>query len=256
MTYGFGFFERRGLSRSLRRLVQLGDQADKLPPAEVKALHDQLGTIRHQLDRARMATGAALLAIRDPEDGIDRPDQCDWAFRPRPWRAPLTPVGAVSVPSPCEIGGGVKLFHDSRKSELSWRQTRNTGPGHIAPFALILDVYRFDGSFMSLVQDLPMPAVTGLTLNHMIKVGLQAELESPLEIYARLNVQHGPNCEQLVRQFAFDGNIAIAEFDLAYTRINEKRVEKIWLDLIFEAPQMNQVILRDMTVARAPRADV
>ena len=46
------------------------------------------------------------------------------------------------------------------------------------------------------------------------------------------------------------------EFDLAYTKINEKRVEKLWVDLIFEGPEMNQIILRDVTVTRRPRAEL
>jgi hypothetical protein len=41
---------------------------------------------------------------------------------------------------------------------------------------------------------------------------------------------------------------------LAYSIINEKRVEKAWIDLIFEGPEMNQVILRDLTFTRRPRA--
>ena len=46
----------------------------------------------------------------------------------------------------------------------------------------------------------------------------------------------------------------MVEFDLGYSKINEKRVEKIWLDLIFEGPEMNQIILRDVTLTRRPRA--
>ena len=30
---------------------------------------------------------------------------------------------------------------------------------------------------------------------------MRAETESPLEIFGRLNVKHGPNVEQLVREF-------------------------------------------------------
>jgi hypothetical protein len=48
----------------------------------------------------------------------------------------------------------------------------------------------------------------------------------------------------------------MVEFDLAYTKLNEKRVDSMWLDLIFEGPQMNQVTLRDLTLSRRPRADV
>ena len=46
------------------------------------------------------------------------------------------------------------------------------------------------------------------------------------------------------------------EFDLAYTRIDDRRVERIWVDLIFEGPEMNQIILRDVTVTRRPRAEL
>jgi hypothetical protein len=38
--------------------------------------------------------------------------------------------------------------------------------------------------------------------------------------------------------------------------MNEKRVERIWLDLIFEGPEMNQVTLRDLTFSRRPRAEL
>ena len=48
----------------------------------------------------------------------------------------------------------------------------------------------------------------------------------------------------------------MVEFDLTYTKINEKRVEKLWIDLIFEGPEMNQIILRDVTVSRRPRAEL
>jgi hypothetical protein len=30
----------------------------------------------------------------------------------------------------------------------------------------------------------------------------------------------------------------------------------MWIDLIFENPQMNQVTIRDLTLSRRPRADV
>jgi hypothetical protein len=55
----------------------------------------------------------------------------------------------------------------------------------------VLEVYRFDGSFVSFVHDLPPEAIAGLTLNHFIAVDIRAEREQPVEVYARLNVQHG-----------------------------------------------------------------
>ena len=93
-----------------------------------------------------------------------------------------------------------------------------------------------------------------MSLGHFFRVQLTLQREQPIEIYARLNIQHGPNHEQIVRQFAFNGDQALAEFDLACTKINERRIEKAWLDLIFEGPEMNRIAIWDMVMMRAPRA--
>jgi hypothetical protein len=80
------------------------------------------------------------------------------------------------------------------------------------------------------------------------------ELEKPLEIFARLNIKHGPNTEQIVRELPLNAEEIMVEFDLAYSNLNEKRVERAWIDLIFENPQMSQLVLRDVTFSRRPRA--
>ena len=53
-----------------------------------------------------------------------------------------------------------------------------------------------------------------------------------------------------------NGDTVMVEFDLAYTKLNEKRVEAMWIDLIFEGPEMNQVTIRDITFSRHPRAEL
>jgi hypothetical protein len=82
------------------------------------------------------------------------------------------------------------------------------------------------------------------------------EMEKPLEIFARLNIKHGPNVEQIVRELPLNEEEVMVEFDLAYSKMNEKRVERLWVDLIFEGPEMNQIILRDVTLSRRPRAEL
>ena len=77
---------------------------------------------------------------------------------------------------------------------------RNSREADLAPFGLRMDVFSFDGSFLSLVLDLPFEAVDGLTRRHLIRVDTIVEMEKPLEIFARLNIKHGPNTEQLVRE--------------------------------------------------------
>ena len=61
---------------------------------------------------------------------------------------------------------------------------------------------------------------------------------------------------QLVRELPLNEEDVKVEFDLAYSRLNEKRIDKLWLDLIFEAPDMNQVVLRDLTFSRHRRAAI
>lgn len=153
-----------------------------------------------------------------------------------------------------QLGEEVTVFHDCQASELTLRQVRNTRERDLAAFGLRMDVFRFDGSFLSLAIDLPESVVRGLTRTHLIRVATTVEMEKPLEIFARLNVRHGPNTEQIVRELPLGDEDVVAEFDLAYSRLNDARVEHVWLDLIFEGPAMNQVTLRDLTFARLQRA--
>ncbi len=164
--------------------------------------------------------------------------------------------GLSSVQNQSQLGEEVTLFHDCAFSELTLRQLRNTREADLAPYGLRMDVFKFDGSFLSLVIDLPPEAVQGLKRRHLLRMDTIVEMEKPLEIFARLNIKHGPNTEQIVRELPLHEEDIMVEFDLAYTKLNEKRVEKAWLDLIFEGPEMNQVVLRDLTFSRRPRAEL
>ena len=250
-----GFLGRMGLSQSLRRWTRALQTPGDLTDRDLDQLSGQLRSLRDQVDQLAADAKSELLGRSIGPDGIDRPDQCDWADRPTPWRRAIRPRGYVNLASPTELGEGVKLFHDAALSDLSLRQEPVPADVPGAVFGLVLEVYRFDGSFVSIVQDLPDAAIQGLTLNHFISVHLRIDREQPIEVYARLNVQHGPNVEQIVRQFSFEDGKGLAEFDLAYTKINEKRLEKAWLDLILEGPEMNRIAIWDMALLRAPRAD-
>jgi len=98
--------------------------------------------------------------------------------------------------------------------------------------------------------------VNGLQKRHLIRMDTIVEMEKPLEIFARLNIKHGPNTEQIVRELPLNEVDCVVEFDLAYSNLNEKRIERAWIDLIFENPQMSQVTLRDLTFSRSPRAEL
>ena len=98
-----------------------------------------------------------------------------------------------------------------------------------------------------------------MTRNHIIRLETTLAVERPLPVYARLNVGHGPNIDEILQHLrGMEAGLQsqqVVEFDLAYTEMNERRLEKIWLDLIFEAPGMNAVDMRELFLSRHLRAD-
>ncbi len=241
-------------ARTLRRWRRAARAADQADLSELRHLRNQARVLRTHLDRLIHVADGRLALPRIGSSFFPRPHGTDWSWRPELWRGPLPVPGLSSVPSQSRLGEEVTLFHDCAISELTLRQMRNTREQDLAPFGLRMDVFRFDGSFLSLVVDLPPEAAQGLARTHLIRVDSIIETEKPLEIFARLNIRHGPNTEQIVRELPLHAQDIGVEFDLAYSNLNEKRIERLWLDLIFEAPDMNQVALRDLTFSRYRRA--
>lgn len=239
---------------ALRRWRRAARGAEQTPLTELRSQRNQARTLRAHLDRLIHVADGRLALPAIGSSFFPRPHGTDWSWRPDLWRGPLPVPGISSVPNKSMLGDEVTLFHDCGSSELTLRQLRNTRESDLAPYGLRMDVFKFDGSFLSLVIDLPPAAGTGLTRSHLLRVDTIVETEKPLEIFARLNIRHGPNTEQMVRELPLHEEDVMVEFDLAYSNLNEKRIERLWLDLIFEAPDMNQVTLRDLTFARHHRA--
>jgi len=162
--------------------------------------------------------------------------------------------GAAAVETKAQLGDEITIHHDCRASEVTLRQTRNQRESDLAPFGLRMDVFGFDGSFLSLAIEVPGAGCQGLHKQHLIRLDARIECERPLEIFARLNIRCGPNTEQFVRELLLTEAAAMVEFDLAFSKLNEKRIEGMWLDLIFDNPQMNQVTIHELTLCRHPRA--
>lgn len=253
---GSGLLDTVFHRRMMRRWARAARKADRA----------DLTTLRQQRNRARLLKTHLEKLIHQAEvrltlpfvgtNSFPKPYNADWAWRPEPWSGPLSVLGMSSVRNKSALGNEVVLFHDCDFSELTVRQVRNRREEDLAPYGLRMDVFKFDGSFLSLVIDLPPEAVSGLTRDHVIRMDTIVEMEKPLEIFARINIQHGPNTEQVVRELPLQDKAVMVEFDLAYTKLNEKRIEKAWMDLIFEGPEMNQVTLRDVTFSRRLRAAV
>ncbi len=241
--------------RGLRRWTRAARRAPEMPLAELRRERSMARNLQYSLHEMMAIAENRLALPMIGSNAFPRPHGTDWAWRPALWNLPLANRGLSSAPSKSKLGDELTLFHDCTRSELTLRQVRNTREADLAPYGLRMDVFAFDGSFLSVVLDLPDGAVDGLKKNHLVRMTTIVELEKPLEIFARINIKHGPNTEQIVRELPLGEEEIVVEFDLAYTALNEKRIERVWVDLIFDNPEMSQVTLRDLTFSRRPRAE-
>ena len=255
-VFNSSFFRALVHRRTLRRWASAARDANKTALSQLRAQRAQARALRVHLDELIYVADSRMALPKIGSNSFFKPHGSDWSWRPELWRGPLAQPGRASVESKAMLGNEVTLFHDCMVSELTLRQLRNQREADLAPFGLRMDVFRFDGSYLSLVIDLPSGAIEGLKRKHLLRMDTIVEMEKPLEIFARLNIKHGPNTEQIVRELPLHEQEIMVEFDLAYTKLNEKRVERAWIDLIFEGPEMNQVVLRDVTFSRRPRAEL
>lgn len=251
-----GLFEKVLLHRARAFWSRAATAAGSTDLSALRRQRNEARILRQKLDELTHQADNRLALPRIGSTSFPKPAGTDWSWRPQLWRGALPFKGLSSVESKTKLGDEVTIFHDCQISELTLRQLRNAREADLAPYGLRMDVFRFDGSFLSLVLNLPSSSCDGLLRRHLVRLEAIVEVEKPLEIFARLNVRHGPNTEQIVRELPLSDGKVMVEFDLAYTKLNEKRVEAMWVDLIFEGPAMNQVTLRDVTFSRNPRAEL
>jgi hypothetical protein len=253
---GENFFDAAFYGRSIAKWARNARMARSADLIGLRRQRLRARQLKAHLDQLIHIADERLALPLEGSTSFPKPHNADWAWRPELWRGPLPNPGLSAVQNRAMLGNEVTLFHDCELSELTLRQLRNLREADLAPYGLRMDVFRFDGSFLSLVVDLPERAVDGLKRTHLLRMDMIVELEKKIEIFARLNIKNGPNTEQIVREIDLSQDQTTVEFDLAYSNLNERRVEGAWIDLIFEGPEMNQIVLRDLTFSRRPRAQI
>ncbi|WP_299562519.1 DUF6478 family protein [uncultured Sulfitobacter sp.] len=255
-SFGGNLFDTAFYTRTIAKWARNARLARTADLAGLRRQRMHARQLKAKLDHLIHVADERLALPLTGSTSFPKPHNADWAWRPELWRGPLPKPGMSSVQSRSMLGHEATLFHDCQFSELTLRQMRNLREEDLAPYGLRMDVFRFDGSFLSLVIDLPKDGYDGLKRTHLIRLDMIVEMEKPIEIFARLNIKNGPNTEQMVRELDLSHPQTVAEFDMAYSNLNERRVEGAWIDLIFEGPEMNQVVLRDLTFSRRPRAQI
>ncbi|WP_134724480.1 DUF6478 family protein [Paracoccus luteus] len=256
-----GWARRQGRARAARQWTALAEAGTDLPSSRLRRLSDEARALRLDLDRFLARARARLDRI--PRVGADVPGLpagTDWHWRPTFLSARLSPSGHAAPRDGTRLGDEAAVWHDCPNRALILRQSVNREADDLSPFGLRLETMGFTGSFLSISVDLPQAALDGLSRSHIIRLAPTLSVERPMSIYARLNVGHGPNTDELLRHLgdltAGPAQGTVIEFDLYYLEMNEKRLHKVWLDLIFETPQMNAVVLRDLFLSRHLRAEI
>ncbi|EYD73337.1 DUF6478 family protein [Limimaricola hongkongensis] len=174
----------------------------------------------------------------------------DWAWRPGPWAGGGPENGARLAPAGCDLGDGVRLFHDAESPDIqAARRVGGSGAGR----PLGIELPRFDGGFLSLAIALPAAARAGLGRHHLIGIDVAFGEARPARVFARLNLRQGPNAEALLRDLP-ETDLTGTEFDLWPIETDPARVDEGWIDLIFEAPLPARMEIRDLVIARRLRA--
>jgi hypothetical protein len=188
------------------------------------------------------------------------PPGTDLRWRPGFLSHPLSPPEMAAPEGGQRLGEDASLWHDDQRGGLILRQLPRdeTESNLLAPFRLRVEMAGFSGSYLSLSIDLPPEAHRDLLQAHILRLESVLRLDEPPRIWARLNVRHGPNTDEIIREMPLParGQLGptVVEFDMAATNINEKRLEKLWLDLIFESPRDGAIEIAELILSRHLRA--
>lgn len=233
-------------------------QVPDLPADSLRRLRGDARTLRREVEQFAAAADLRLAELSLPAGGLAKPRMADVVWRPAVWQARCATLARPGGDGAIRLDSETSLYHDCPLREVTVRQIAANGLTQTAPFGLLTEVYGFSGSYLSISVRLPDSLVTGTGGRHILAVELTADCENPINMLARLNIAHGPDVAQLVQDLAQRGGSArrLAEFDLGHAGLNEKRMDKIWIDIFFQAPALNRIVVSDLILSRRPRAEL
>ncbi len=255
---------RRWLERQTRERAEgqwraLAASTERLELGQLRRLRDEALGLRASLNHFLLGADRRARQDRVTLDALHLPGGTDWRWRPDFMAGPIQPRGIAGPHPGARLGEDATLWHDCTERRLILEQGTSPAATDLSHFDLRIEVFSFSGSFLSLAIALPPEALAGLTRNHVLRLEAGITVERAMDICARLNIGHGPNVDEIVLKL---GDMQpglhsrqVIEFDLAYTEMNEKRLERVWLDLILEHPRMSAVEIHELFLSRHLRAE-
>ena len=188
--------------------------------------------------------------VIDVPDGFALPPKTQWGFTPSLQNSVTENGISGRVLTGTSVGPNVTLHHDGDETAFSIQRPDDCGTG------LLFEFGDFPNGFFSLAFDLPADGGAALSRNDLLRFIVQTQTDQPFQAYVRLNLQHGPNTEQLVRMLDIGGGATFVEFDLFYSEYGEKHASSAWIDLIFNDPAHKKVSLEHVIILRRARASL
>jgi hypothetical protein len=243
-------FTARRMSRWLSRMSEGADRADALDlraqRQELRRLLRQGQDVLEQLDDQALEAQQTVVVRAGS----------DWVWRPRLWMAPLETANSVVTGGALKLANEIAVYSDGGNNQVVARQTRNLSGGDATLFGLKIEMFGFSGSYVSVVLDLPPSVARGLTQKHILSAAFTLTAEVDVQCFAVLNLESGPNKERLVEGYRPSDRQLEIGFDLGKTNFDPNRLERLWLEIIFEPKGMNCVWLRDMSLHRSLRREI
>ncbi len=144
----------------------------------------------------------------------------------------------------------MSIHHDGEGANLQISKAQDRTSG------VEISFQDFPGSFFSLAFALPEEGVKSLGRQDLLRIAMHSEADESFNAYARLNLRHGPNIEQVVRMFEIGNGDSFAEFDIFYTEFENQRATGVWIDLIFNDPAGKTIKIGDPVILRRVRASL
>ncbi len=191
-----------------------------------------------------------VLPVIDVPEGFHVPPKTQWGFTPSLQNGVTQGGISGNILTGTALGPHVTLHHGGDGAQFSIQQTDDYGTG------LVFDFGDFESDFFSLAFELPLEGVLALGRQDLLRFVLRSQANETFQAYARLNLCHGPNTEQVVRMIDIGAGESFAEFDIFYTEFEPKRATSAWIDLIINDPAHKRITLEEVIILRRARASL
>ena len=141
---------------------------------------------------------------------------------------------------------GTSVYHDCPLDEVLISQVRNLGSRFASPFGVRLEVFGFQGSFLSISIPVDFEAELQQEDHLMLRIELTSEVDCGS--YVRLNLEKGSQKEEQTLTAEKRDKYMYAEFDLATFQTNLDGTQRVWFDLSFDNYKHNAITIRDLSV--------